>query len=335
MAVKNLQEATERICELKGSLVALEALVPAVIEALGASTRARLIEAFDAHAEAARTVLVYADVSDVVLATFERDIARDRTLVLTKASHAPPAASPFAGDAWLLATTCVTPFAGPHLLPRDNGFFFRSANRYFLVSDRHVFGDSAGVHCPDRVEFGVHLDPRDLTQHCVVSLPLYGEGLRLWREAGEQASDIAVLEIPADRLPAGATLQAFDDTHLETRGEQVATGDALSLADAATGFHDGAHQLAVARSASIASAYGMRFRGRGCFLTDARTGHRSSGSPVMRRRRHEGASVPSWQLIGVHSTRVDLCTSDALDDEPPGLRCAWYADVLPGLVGIT
>ncbi len=32
--MKNLQEATERICELKGALMALNTLVPAVIEAL-------------------------------------------------------------------------------------------------------------------------------------------------------------------------------------------------------------------------------------------------------------------------------------------------------------
>ena len=79
--MKNLQEATERICELKGSLIALDALVPAVIEALSAPTRARLAASFDAHAEAARTVMLNADISDVVLATFERDVARNRALL--------------------------------------------------------------------------------------------------------------------------------------------------------------------------------------------------------------------------------------------------------------
>jgi hypothetical protein len=79
--MKNLQEATERICELKGSLVALDALVPALIDALPASARARLTESFEAHAEAARTALLHADISDVVLATFERDIARNLAML--------------------------------------------------------------------------------------------------------------------------------------------------------------------------------------------------------------------------------------------------------------
>ena len=79
--LKNLQEATERICELKGSLVALDALVPALIEALPASARAKLMESFDANAEAARTVMLHADISDVVLAAFERDVMRHRAVL--------------------------------------------------------------------------------------------------------------------------------------------------------------------------------------------------------------------------------------------------------------
>jgi hypothetical protein len=79
--LKNLQEATERICELKGSLIALDALVPALIEALPPSSRAKLMESFEAHAEAARTVMLHADISDVVLAAFERDVARNRAVL--------------------------------------------------------------------------------------------------------------------------------------------------------------------------------------------------------------------------------------------------------------
>ena len=79
--MKNLQEATERICELKGSLIAMEALVPALIESLPASARAVLSQSFEARAEAARTILLHADISDVVLTTFERDVARHRAVL--------------------------------------------------------------------------------------------------------------------------------------------------------------------------------------------------------------------------------------------------------------
>lgn len=96
--MKNLQEATERICELKGSLVALDALVPALIEALPASAREAMLATFEARAEAARTVLLHADISDVVLATFERDVERNRDLLRLArpavGSSAHPAGSP-------------------------------------------------------------------------------------------------------------------------------------------------------------------------------------------------------------------------------------------------
>lgn len=333
--MKTLQDATERICELKGSLVALDALVPAVIQALSTPTRERLMAAFDVHAEAARTVLLHADISDVVLATFERDVVRNRAVLLASVAAGHAAALPAPADALLLATTCLTTFAGSRVLTSASGFFYRRATRLFLVSNRHVFADDASAHRPDRIEIGLHTDPHDLTRHAKVSLPLYCEGLPQWREASDAggAVDIAALEIPASSLPAGAALQTFDETHLEARGEQVATGDALTIAGFPMSFHDTVHHLAVARSASIASAYGVRFQGQGCFLTDARTHRGSSGSPVVRRRLNDGASAPSWQLIGVHSTRMDMRTRDHTQDESLGLNCAWYADVLPALTG--
>lgn len=330
--MKNLQEATERICELKGSLLALDAVLPAVIQSLSRATRSRLMAAVDAHAEAARTVLLHSDISDVVLATFERDVACNRALI-EKSIRPEPAGLPATVDALLQTTTCITTFSAGRVLTSASGFFYRHGDRLFLVSNRHVFADAGSAHHPDRIEIGVHTDPQDLTRYAVVSLPLHQAGLPLWREAadGAGAVDIAAMEIPAGSLPAGAALQAFEASHLDARDEQVSIGDALTIAGFPLGFHDTVYHLAVARSASIASAYGVRFQGQGCFLTDARTHRGSSGSPVVRRRLNDGASAPSWQLVGVHSTRMDMRTRDQTQDESLGLNCAWYADVLPAL----
>lgn len=333
--MKNLQEATERICELKGSLVALEALVPAVTEALPASTRARLLASFDANAEAARTVMLHADISELVLATFERDVARNRAVLQGMAPTGRPAHAAGTVDALLLTATRITTFRGSQSLTSASGFFFRRGDRLFLVSNRHVFADAESSHFPDRIEIVIHTDAMDLRQHAVVSVPLYRDGLGQWREATDLggAIDVATLEIPADRLPVGAALRAFDESHLEARDEEVAIGDALTIVGFPLGFHDTIHHLAVARSASIASAYGVRFQRQGCFLTDARTHRGSSGSPVVRRRLRERSEASSlaWQLLGVHSTRMDMRTRDLSQDESLGLNCAWYADVLSTL----
>ena len=330
--MKNLQEATERICELKGSQVALDALVSAVIATLPASARTGLLASFGVHAEVARTAMLHADISDLVLASFERDVARNQALLFGGARSTDPAL-PATVDALLLTTTRITTFAAADILTSASGFFYRRGERLFLVSNRHVFADAESGHAPDRIEIGVHTDVRDLTRHAVVSLPLYRDGRRQWREATDVGGsvDIAAMEVPATALPADAVLQAFDETHLETREETVAIGDALTIAGFPLGFHDTVHYLAVARSASIASAYGVRFQRQGCFLTDARTHRGSSGSPVVRRRTNDRSAAPAWQLLGVHSTRMDMRTRDQTQDESLGLNCAWYADVLATL----
>ena len=79
--MKNLQEATEKICELKGSLVAMDALVAAILKVLPDTVCVDLAEAFNAHAEVARTVLLHAPISDITIAAFERDVARSSALM--------------------------------------------------------------------------------------------------------------------------------------------------------------------------------------------------------------------------------------------------------------
>ena len=307
--MKNLQEATERICELKGTLVTLDALMPAVIDALSEPARARLAASFDAHAEAARTVMLPADVSELVLATFERDVARYRAVLLRRDEPDRAATQQAPVEALLLTSTRVTPFAAVAALASASGFFFRRGERLFLVSDRRVFADAAGSPAPERIEFGLHTDAQDLTRQALVSLPLYRDGRALWRGAGDgdDAVDVAAIEIPAAQLPAGAVLHAFVEADLDARGEQVAIGDALAVPGFPPGVHDTIHHLPVVRSAALASAYGVPFRGRDCFLTDARLPGGSSGSPVVRRRLrgHAPAASLPWQLLGVHSSRLE------------------------------
>jgi S1-C subfamily serine protease len=236
----------------------------------------------------------------------------------------------------LLTTVRINTWFGSRSLSSASGFFFRRDARLFLVTNRHVLVDLPSSHFPDRLEIELHTDTRDLTRYVVFSIPLYGNGLGLWRQAADTGGtvDVAVIEIDVRCLPAAAVMQAFEPAHLEPQGEKVTIGDALTVIGFPLGFHDTIHHLAVARSASIASAYGVRFQQQGYFLTDARTHRGSSGSPVLRRRRHAphaDASLLSWQLIGIHSTRMDMRTRDLATDESLGLNCAWYADVLTAL----
>ena len=88
--------------------------------------------------------------------------------------------------------------------------------------------------------------------------------------------------------------------------------------------------MPVVRQAVNASSFGLRFQGKGYFLTDARTHRGTSGAPVVLRAAREpvAQSHLPWILLGVHSARLDSGTRDVEIDEALGLNCAWYADIL-------
>jgi hypothetical protein len=234
----------------------------------------------------------------------------------------------------LLLSVCrLSTFTGDRSLSASTGFFFERERRLFLVTSRHVFHDAPSQHFPDRISFGVHGDPVDLTRIAVVDLPLYGNGTALWTQAGDSGGDIdvAALELPPDALPAIVRASAFTLASLCRDPDSVPLGAPVVLACFPLGFYDTTYLLPVARQGSVASPYGIRFQGRGCFVTDARMHRGSSGAPVVMRRpdRHEGGGP--WMLLGVHSARMDMGDRDTGQDDMLGLNLAWYADILATL----
>lgn len=221
----------------------------------------------------------------------------------------------------LLACTQVATFNGPRALTTASGFLFQRGPHLFLVTSRHVLLDLAADHRPQRVEFGLHAAGMNLTQQHRVSLPLYDNGTPQWRQAGEV--DVAVLEIPAMAMPKGAQFSAFGTRHIQAQMHAVRLGQPLLVVGFPLGFHDTLNHLPVVRGAVVASAFGVRFQGQGCFVTDAPMHRGSSGAPVVRHDPDGDTSLP-WQLLGVHASRVD-------DDASPPLNLAWYADVLLAL----
>lgn len=92
--MNNLQEATEKICELKGGLLAMDALVTTLITALPPAQRAAAAEAFASTTEMARSVLLNAPISEHTINAYEHEVRRFGVLL------APPmVAQPSAGPA--------------------------------------------------------------------------------------------------------------------------------------------------------------------------------------------------------------------------------------------
>ncbi|HSN70188.1 MAG TPA: serine protease [Steroidobacteraceae bacterium] len=232
----------------------------------------------------------------------------------------------------LLTAARILTFEQQRTLTNASGFFFERGGRLFLVTSRHVFVDEPSGHFPDRLEIELHIDPDNLAKSTGFSIPLYRDGQSLWRQGLDTAGeiDVAVVEIERSALPAGTFYRAFTPGHLLRAPATVEVGSALLVVGFPLGFHDALHHMPVVRQAVVASSFGLRFDGKGYFLTDARTHRGTSGAPVVMRVANAGATFGDlpWMLLGVHSARVDLGSRDRKLDEALGLNCAWYADIL-------
>jgi len=232
----------------------------------------------------------------------------------------------------LLTAARVFTFDDARQLTNASGFFFERDGRLYLVTSRHVVADEPTAHYPDRIEIELHVDADNLADSAVLSLPLYRDGRSLWREGRDRAGevDVAVVEIERSALPDNVLYRAFAPEHLCGPHDRVEVGTAVLVVGFPLGFHDTLHHMPVVRHAVVASSFGLRFKGQGYFLTDARTHTGTSGAPVVMRvaQAEPARGELPWMLLGVHSARLDVGTRDLKLDEALGLNCAWYADIL-------
>ncbi len=235
----------------------------------------------------------------------------------------------------LMTSVRVTTFAGASPMTGASGFFFRRDGRLHLVTSKHVLLDEPSDHRPDRLEIEIHTDRDDLGRSMGFSIPLYVEGKSVWRAASDETGpvDVATVEIELEALPKTAAYQAFEPSSIQFADERVEIGSTLIAIGYPLGFQDTLHHLPVARQASLASSFGLRFQGKGYFLVDARTHRGFSGAPVVMRAPSETQSGDraEWKLLGIHSARLEAGTRDPEIDEALSLNSVWYADVLLAL----
>lgn len=232
----------------------------------------------------------------------------------------------------LLTTPHISTFNEQSLLTNATGFFFEREARLYLVTSHHVLFGKASKHFPTRIEIELHTNPANIAEATNFSIPLYRDGKRLWCQGLDASGeiDVGVIEIDRKALPAKALYRAFNPGHLLSNLDQVEVGSSLLIVGFPLGFHDALHHTPVVRQAIIASSFGLRFQGKGFFLTDARTHRGSSGAPVVMRiaEPHQAHGDLPWMLLGIHSSRFDIGDRDRVKDEALGLNGAWYADIL-------
>jgi hypothetical protein len=153
----------------------------------------------------------------------------------------------------LLTAARVFTFSGQRQLTNASGFFFMRDERLFLVTSRHVMFDAPSRHYPDRLEIELHVDPSNMAKSTGFSIPLYRNGLSLWRQGADSAGaiDVAVIELERPALPATVMYRAFGPEHLNAPAQQVEVGSSVLVVGFPLGFHDWLHHLPVVRRRSI------------------------------------------------------------------------------------
>ena len=242
-------------------------------------------------------------------------------------------------ESLLLAVTRVSTMLGERQITNATGFFFERDKRLYLVTNRHVVHDEPGAHLPDRIEIELHVDAENVGRTVQFSILLYRDGKAIWREGLDSAGviDVVAIELERKALPAKLQLRAFTPAHLVERLDEIELGNSVLVVGFPLGVHDTLHRLPVARQSVIASAFGIRFQGKGYFLTDARLHRGMSGAPVVARARaaRGGRESLAWRLLGVHASRLDVTNRDATQDESLDLNLAWYADILMTLTAVS
>lgn len=237
-------------------------------------------------------------------------------------------------DTLLLTSAPIRTFLQQQPLTNATSFFFERDARLFLVTSRHVLIDEPSQHFPDRIEIELHVDRDNMARSTNFSILLYRDGQAVWRQGKDLAGeiDVAAIEIDRNALPVPMIHQAFTPDLLPGPQDHVEIGSSLLVVGFPLGFHDTLHHLPIVRQAVIASSFGLRFDGRGYFLTDARTHRGTSGAPVVMREDSRTGAGPQnilpWRLLGIHSSRLDVGGRDVIIDEALGLNCAWYSDIL-------
>ena len=238
-------------------------------------------------------------------------------------------------ESLLLAVTRVTTMLNKVEKTSATGFFFERDARLYLITARHVLKDESSDHHPDSLSIELHVDPDNAVRVTRFTIPLFRNGKSVWKEGADSAGEVDVASVELDRsaLPATLLLKAFAPDHLVRQFDEIEVGTSLLIVGFPLGFQDMLHRLPVARQAIVATSFGLRFQGKGYFLTDARMHRGASGAPVVARAAsgQSGREDLPWRLLGVHTSRMDVNNRDVAEDERLNLNCAWYADIILNL----
>jgi S1-C subfamily serine protease len=233
-----------------------------------------------------------------------------------------------------LVTVPIRIFCDQSQIATATGFFYGTADRsqLFLITNRHVViqepqpGQSEPRLYPDHLVLRLHTNDKDLKQSEDLSVPLYANKQKLWREI-DPSIDVVAIDVKSIVTAPKYDIGLFARENLLPSDIAVSIGDALVIIGYPLGLSDTLFNLPIAREGTVASTFPVPFLGKRFFLVDAKLHPGTSGSPVITRPSQFflKGGVPKFAtkdgvtyLVGINSGSLgDL-----------NLNSVWFADII-------
>jgi Trypsin-like peptidase domain len=239
-------------------------------------------------------------------------------------------------DKMYLRLAKIQTFVGGQQLTNATGFFYLHDEFLYLVTSRHVVINETATHRPDRLQVSLHSDAANLQQRAELSIPLYLGGVPQWYQHPKYGVDVVAVAINDPCVLSSHFVHSFCCEDILNKDYALPLGRDVLILGFPLGFHDTLHNLPIVRRATIASSFSHPFKGEPYFLTDARLHRGMSGSPVIATLPDwpnvASKREPSWRLLGIHSSALDVSDRDPNQDERLALNTAWYASLLPEMI---
>ncbi len=242
-------------------------------------------------------------------------------------------------DGILLRVAKIVTFYGEQPLTNATGFFFLENHYLYLITARHVVTDQETGHFPDTLQVFLHSDTMNLHEQSELRIPLFVDGIRQWWEHPTQREDVDLVAVSVNN-PVALTkylVTTFTPDEMACPDDRLPIGQEVFVVGFPLGFHDTLNHLPILRRATVASSYNHPFKGNSYFLTDARMHRGMSGAPVIVRTIGDQLGVqpePSWKLLGIHTSALDVSDREPDKDEKLALNITWYATLISEILPV-
>lgn len=219
---------------------------------------------------------------------------------------------------------------GPSILSQGTGFFYDCKGVQYLITNKHIAYTEDPPRYPNTFKIKVHTNPDVVREVREIEIPLYDNDKNpLWLEYPHPI-DVDIIALDLSEHLRGSDV-VFRWTKNDFPGpSQVYLGSIVSIIGYPLGFYDTLHNLPIARSGTIASPYGVGFKGEPFYLVDSTLHHGISGSPVIIQRAvfRPRNKTQIHTLVGVISAREhDPNTGINLE-----LGRVWYPEFIEEII---